>query len=278
MRVLDGSKSSIISIHALLAESDKRAEHHASSQQEFLSTLSLRRATWRHWPNWCVVVDFYPRSPCGERHLRPDIQTGRRHFYPRSPCGERLPHGGSTGTSKVISIHALLAESDTDATFKALLDDTFLSTLSLRRATTLADGFTPYAEFLSTLSLRRATVRRQHLTPGPWHFYPRSPCGERLSSRVNSHRKIVFLSTLSLRRATVCARLYITLSRNFYPRSPCGERRTKDGNNLPTIYFYPRSPCGERRNAGAAGTAPTYFYPRSPCGERRQSMYHSTKF
>ena len=34
-----------ISIHALLAESDKRGEHHASSQQEFLSTLSLRRAT-----------------------------------------------------------------------------------------------------------------------------------------------------------------------------------------------------------------------------------------
>ena len=35
----------VISIHALLAESDERAEHHANSQQEFLSTLSLRRAT-----------------------------------------------------------------------------------------------------------------------------------------------------------------------------------------------------------------------------------------
>ncbi|MFZ1740098.1 MAG: hypothetical protein WAT97_04370, partial [Gemmiger qucibialis] len=34
-----------ISIHALLAESDTRGEHHANSQQEFLSTLSLRRAT-----------------------------------------------------------------------------------------------------------------------------------------------------------------------------------------------------------------------------------------
>ena len=69
LRVLDGSKSSIISIHALLAESDLgnavagprmsnfyprspcgerlRGEHHASTQQEFLSTLSLRRATPR---------------------------------------------------------------------------------------------------------------------------------------------------------------------------------------------------------------------------------------
>ena len=34
-----------ISIHALLAESDKPGERHASTQQEFLSTLSLRRAT-----------------------------------------------------------------------------------------------------------------------------------------------------------------------------------------------------------------------------------------
>ena len=41
LRVVDGS----ISIHALLAESD-RGENHANSQQEkFLSTLSLRRAT-----------------------------------------------------------------------------------------------------------------------------------------------------------------------------------------------------------------------------------------
>ena len=38
-------RARVISIHALLAESDVRGEHHANSQQEFLSTLSLRRAT-----------------------------------------------------------------------------------------------------------------------------------------------------------------------------------------------------------------------------------------
>ena len=62
--------SQVISIHALLAESDERAEHHANSQQEFLSTLSLRRAT---------------SADCNCRSARPD-------FYPRSPCGERLRH------------------------------------------------------------------------------------------------------------------------------------------------------------------------------------------
>ena len=81
-----------------------------------------------------LALHFYPRSPCGERprhFLRP---KNRENFYPRSPCGERpqrvacgrcAPLFLSTlslrratkravrGTMRaVISIHALLAESD----------------------------------------------------------------------------------------------------------------------------------------------------------------------
>ena len=44
MKADTGEHLKVISIHALLAESDP-AEHHANSQQE----------------------NFYPRSPCGER-------------------------------------------------------------------------------------------------------------------------------------------------------------------------------------------------------------------
>ena len=33
----------------------------------FLSTLSLRRATLKNLFSQAVVIDFYPRSPCGER-------------------------------------------------------------------------------------------------------------------------------------------------------------------------------------------------------------------
>ena len=71
-----------ISIHALLAESDG-------------TILKLQ----------CVLGNFYPRSPCGER-LRGwtlningpiflstlyyfDFSGLWRDFYPRSPCGER---------------------------------------------------------------------------------------------------------------------------------------------------------------------------------------------
>ena len=59
-----------------------------------------------------------------------------RNFYPRSPCGERLCYLDNIEITQAISIHALLAESD-DISFNIFLyHATFLSTLSLRRATT----------------------------------------------------------------------------------------------------------------------------------------------
>ena len=57
---------------------------------EFLSTLSLRRATPGSTTLTFPGFDFYPRSPCGERRIL---------FM-------------AAADSTVISIHALLAESD----------------------------------------------------------------------------------------------------------------------------------------------------------------------
>ena len=87
------------------------------------------------------------------------------------------------------------------------------------------------------------------------HFYPRSPCGERLSryravfafSAISIHAllaesdlrghlrsipKLLFLSTLSLRRATVNIPSLPWYVKYFYPRSPCGERLHYDNYNL----------------------------------------------
>ena len=104
----------------------------------------------------------------------------------------------------VISIHALLAESDLSYLCRYLEGLEFLSTLSLRRATCLGQikGFSQL--FLSTLSLRRATIRTDRAGTTPTDFYPRSPCGERRSKRP-CHRERGY----------------------FYPRSPCGERHKK---------------------------------------------------
>ena len=103
------------------------------------------------------IINFYPRSPCGERlnahlyyHSRGlflSTLSLRRatvcqlllnrlfvYFYPRSPCGERL----------------FLA-------LRIFSSSLFLSTLSLRRATTI---HIPTCQYF-------------------FNFYPRSPCGER---------------------------------------------------------------------------------------------------
>ena len=103
----------LISIHALLAESDPG-------------------------PGGAGLATgyFYPRSPCGER--RSGSTNGgqtRTNFYPRSPCGERRTFAAPSYMSREISIHALLAESDIAPSCPAVGERSFLSTLSLRRAT-----------------------------------------------------------------------------------------------------------------------------------------------
>ena len=57
------------------------------------------------------------------------------NFYPRSPCGERRPIIEHDLNNVNISIHALLAESDNDSRTGKRAAKKFLSTLSLRRAT-----------------------------------------------------------------------------------------------------------------------------------------------
>ena len=124
----------------------------------FLSTLSLRRATVSVHVCAQPSPHFYPRSPCGERRFGPRDRQGLvPDFYPRSPCGERPNLLGSKARQAMISIHALLAESDFFARVGVGDAHLFLSTLSLRRATlSFASCFTVLL-FLSTLSLRRAT-------------------------------------------------------------------------------------------------------------------------
>ena len=128
--------------------------------------------------------------------------NGSIYFYPRSPCGERL---------EVMEI--------------GVRCPIFLSTLSLRRATTLSVLVCSVGLISIHALLAESDLRSWKLVYGAPYFYPRSPCGERptkhvkvdmaflisihallAESDVNGIRLIVhiggFLSTLSLRRAT----------------------------------------------------------------------------
>ena len=168
----------------------------------------------------------------------------------------------------------------------------FLSTLSLRRATTRSKRINRDIAFLSTLSLRRATF-----------FFV-----------VSYSLPALFLSTLSLRRATNQRKIDQKRSSNFYPRSPCGERRGWTLNingpmkisihallaesddviaviteaqsisihallaesdrffacsNITPLIFLSTLSLRRATMDGATSSMPeTYFYPRSPCGER----------
>ena len=159
--------------------------------------------------------------------INSSVNTADKDFYPRSPCGERR----MTHTQRCyVSI--------------------FLSTLSLRRATRGEHHANSQQEFLSTLSLRRATAKFGMLLPMYRHFYPRSPCGERLG-------KITSVSS----------------GLNFYPRSPCGERhlRVLDGSKSSIISIHAllaESDCAPNHSLCPRNN----FYPRSPCGERRVTV------
>ena len=110
-----------ISIHALLAESDQSTSFSRRSHWSFLSTLSLRRATYFGWVCgilWLISIHA----------LLAESDERQQKLY----------------AQLIISIHALLAESD--------------------------------------LTVQRRTWESSY-------FYPRSPCGER-PSRLNKWRKL----------------------------------------------------------------------------------------
>ena len=126
-----------------------------------------------------------------------------KHFYPRSPCGERQLHFLTVVRVFLISIHALLAESDLSVMYHNNLALSFLSTLSLRRATGSLAEVAKYATISIHALLAESDVdNKADHNPANQHFYPRSPCGERHNIDLRIGKNRVFLSTLSLRRAT----------------------------------------------------------------------------
>ena len=106
---------------------------------------------------------------------------GDVYFYPRSPCGERLKDSASRSGFSNISIHALLAESDPDDWSGALLSSSFLSTLSLRRATLHRRKYRPVRQISIHALLAESDPTGTISSNSCCDFYPRSPCGERQS-------------------------------------------------------------------------------------------------
>ena len=153
------------------------------ARPQFLSTLSLRRATEtpRRQPHSTQFLSTLSlrRATCYSlRH-----STSRWYFYPRSPCGERLRDALQDLRRVPISIHALLAESDQQK---------------------CRDGKAHINFYPRSPCGERHQPQKRHLPAG--YFYPRSPCGERPTLPRKAVTTRGFLSTLSLRRATTYTR------------------------------------------------------------------------
>ena len=202
LRVLDGSKSSIISIHALLAESDSFAP-----KPKTKATISIHALLAESDVSMRIDmgnnIDFYPRSPCGERRrgcwamLSPwpisihallaesDKLTARQSgrlldFYPRSPCGERQYLVRGQRPSWGISIHALLAESDVTSE----VSERVPLAISIHALLAESDLISCLSTFRPVLISIHALLAESDAKCHCWvlsdiNFYPRSPCGER---------------------------------------------------------------------------------------------------
>ena len=108
-----GTMVPAISIHALLAESDTIFAVRPYDAPIFLSTLSLRRATRPATRPAQNLLNFYPRSPCGERPLKNAITAVPQQISIHALLAESDHSDALAAVSTLlISIHALLAESD----------------------------------------------------------------------------------------------------------------------------------------------------------------------
>ena len=257
---------------------------------EFLSTLSLRRATagvnsmltliqisihallaesdcysLRHSAQGRY---FYPRSPCGERHQPVTMHTWRKVFLSTLSLRRATYYLADYGNNVAISIHALLAESD-------YIRSNVPNFSSISIHALLAESDRPSAILFN----------------GKVYFYPRSPCGERLLLTVVPYGQYKISIHALLAESDISQLQCIHGRKHFYPRSPCGERLFRQNYEcfewIISIHALLAESDGWSLNINGAMKISIHallaesdrfggwliphnrnFYPRSPCGER----------
>ena len=173
------------------------------------------------------------------------IRTAKTYFYPRSPCGER-PIKRERGYYSY----------------------TFLSTLSLRRATRAWPNIGP-AKWISIHALLAESDLYQHGRPARRVISIHALLAESdFTVKVGRSNRNISIHAL-LAESDANANFMVERVSYFYPRSPCGEQRS---------YFRPYRECVSisihallAESDAISGTNllySDYFYPRSPCGER----------
>ena len=193
---------------------------------QFLSTLSLRRATVVYPMCFSEKINFYPRSPCGERPLPPHQQKRSNRISIHALLAESDGQNLVNGVCLIISIHALLAESDRSCQIIVIIVNNFYPRSPCgERPDKAAHCLNDKMLFLSTLSLRRATLT----TVLHWYHI----------SRISIHALLAESDNNVLPAYAACGiSIHALLAES--------DRFSRSGR-MTHRYFYPRSPCGERQ-------------------------------
>ena len=124
----------VISIHALLAESDHPRAHHSGRKRISIHALLAESDKLDRSLDDAGNISIH--ALLAESDFVRCVQLASQiDFNPRSPCGERRIQSYQEPYECTISIHALLAESDDISGPAHRGWGGFQSTLSLRRAT-----------------------------------------------------------------------------------------------------------------------------------------------
>ena len=215
------------------------------------------------------IINFYPRSPYGER-LNAHLYYHSRGLFLSTLSLRRATSGKTDNRHKTtISIHALLTESDAVTTVVVGPSSDFYPRSPYgERPDDLGDRLGNYCISIHALLTESDGTKKLRM-PVPAYFYPRSPYGERPRERepassqssISIHAlltesdisalmlevvKCVFLSTLSLRRATRAKSFRTPLLVFLSTLSLRRATRTGMLTGCVYMYFYPRSPYGER--------------------------------
>ena len=102
----------LISIHALLAESDNAMQMQQANCCCISIHALLAESDWIVWRVSQACVDFYPRSPCGERQFESIVRCYVAIFLSTLSLRRATTQSIANLDDIMISIHALLAESD----------------------------------------------------------------------------------------------------------------------------------------------------------------------
>ena len=231
---------------------------------EFQSTLPVWGATIITSNLRCFLIDFNPRSPCGERLVLFLGRLGCGGFQSTLPVWGATVYTNSTQIYMIISIHAPRVGSDGANAGTRTQHSNFnpRSPCGERRNTNMytavavnisihaprvgSDGTGSNRLSSHDISIHAPRVGSD-IRPPVWlsqmlNFNPRSPCGERLCGQY----PIPEVYDISIHAPRVGS---------DHRAPPCG---------LPGIHFNPRSPCGERRSAKPPSKPPTKFQSTLP--------------